>query len=452
MVAKQILSGLALAFASVFAARAARASGFSVERFASEQGHPTTSNPTALYFNPAALTLSNGSHLFADLSVALRRVTYDRPGAASDAVDPPDAPGANTGRAQLLNPLVNPALVAVFKLGPLSVGVGFFTPFGGTVSWDKRPAFLASRYPGIADGVTRFHSIEGQLITSQFSLGAALRVAGTGLSLGMSGAVQRSSITDLRAWNGGENSVVNEGRSLLTASGYSLAFGLGAVYELSKDRLWLGLSYQSRPNVSGGLRLRGALEYDVGTVIRSSVDVLYDLPDVIRWGVRYRPSPELEIRAFGDYTRFSAFKSQCVVGQGKSCTLAGNGAGSSGGEVLQNVPRAFRDSLGVRLGVSLWPTRRFEFFSGLGADSSAVPPSTLEAGLPDWAGVSFTLGGCWTVTSRLHLAISLSRFVLIPREVHSQLSDYAAPSRMPDASGHYTEQLGVGNINADFAF
>src|SRR3954464_560974 len=170
--------GWLLSFGSLLAPTPARASGFSVARFASEHGHPTTENASAVYYNPAALTLSEGLHLFGDLNVAVRRVTYDRTRAASDAPDPPDAAGANVGRAVLVNALVNPVLAASYKLGNLSLGAGFFTPFGGSVSWKLRPAFSGSHYPGVVDGVTRFHSIEGEIISSQFSLGGALRFAG----------------------------------------------------------------------------------------------------------------------------------------------------------------------------------------------------------------------------------------------------------------------------------
>ncbi|HEY3668741.1 MAG TPA: hypothetical protein VGL19_22240, partial [Polyangiaceae bacterium] len=131
---------LLLALGLICAPSVAEASGFSVAHFASEHGHPTTSNATAVYFNPAALTLSDGLHLFADLSVALRRVSYDRTPAPTDATDPPDAAGANVGRAVLVNPLINPVLAASLKLGNLSLGAGFFTPFGGSVNWNTRPA------------------------------------------------------------------------------------------------------------------------------------------------------------------------------------------------------------------------------------------------------------------------------------------------------------------------
>ncbi len=428
------------------------ASGFSVAHFASEHGHPTTDNATALYFNPAALTLGDGLHVFADLSVALRRVTYDRPRSPTDAPDPPDAIGANTGRAELLNPLVNPVLAASLSLGNLSLGAGFFTPFGGSVSWNQRADFAGSRYPGIVDGVTRFQSIEGDIVTSQFSLGGAYRFAGTGLSVGLSASILRSWIDDVRAWSNGGNDVTKEGRSLLQVSGYALGFGFGALYEVTPNTLWLGLSYQSRPNVSGGMRLHGSLENDIGGPSSANVDVLYDLPDIIRWGVRYRPRPALELRAFGDYTRYSAFQNQCVVSAGQPCALGSNGAEAMGGQVLQNVPREYRDSFGVRLGASIWPSQSFEFFSGMGFESSAVPDRTFDPGLSDFAGVSFALGGRLALTRRIHVALSYTHFVFLPRDVHSGLAQFASPSQSPDTSGHYAQQVGVGNLNADFAF
>ena len=429
----------------------AHASGFAVARFASEHGHPTTANATALYYNPGALTLSEGLHLFADLNVGVRRVSYDRTRAASDAPDPPDAQGANVGRAVLVNPLVNPVLAASLKLGKLSLGAGFFTPFGGSVNWRSRPAFADSRYPGVVDGVTRFQSIEGEIVTSQFSLGAALRVA-DGLSLGVSASVMRSWINDVRAWSSGSNDVTREGRSLSAAHGYAVGFGFGALYEALPNALWLGLSYQSRPNVSGGMRLHGSLDNDIGGPSSANVDVIYDLPDVLRWGARYRPRPTLELRAFGDYTRFSAFEHQCAVVSGTPCALKANGAERSGAQVLQNVPRNFKDSVGVRLGASIWTSPSFEFFSGLGYDSSAVPDSTMEPGLPDWAGASFALGARVALGSHMHAALSYTHFVFVPREVHGRLSEYASPSRSPDASGHYAQQVGVGNANVEMAF
>lgn len=437
---------------SVCAPKSAAASGFAVAHFSGEHGHPTTLNATALYFNPAALSQAEGLHLFSDLSIAVRRVTYDRPRAPSDAPDPPDAMGANVGRATLVNPLFNPVLAASLKLGNLSLGAGFFTPFGGSVSWKLRPEFANSPYPGVVDGVSRFHSIEGEIVSSQFSLGGAWHFSGTGLSVGLSASVIRSWISDVRAWSAGGNDVTHEGRSLVEVSGYSVGFGVGALYEVTPNELWLGLSYQSRPNVSGGMRLHGSLENDIGGPSGANVDVIYDLPDIIRWGARYRPRPNLELRAFADYTRFSAFKNQCAVVSDTPCALTTNGAEVTGAQVLQNIPRDYKDSVGVRLGLSAWTSPSFEFFSGLGFESSAVPETTMDPGLPDWAGASFALGGRVALGQRMHAALSYTHFVFVPREVHGRLAEYSPPSRAPDASGHYSQQVGVANANLDVAF
>jgi len=449
---RRLLFLFAFGMTSLGALEPAAASGFAVAHFSGEHGHPTTSNATALYFNPAALSQAEGLHLLLDLSLAWRRVTYTRSRAASDAPDPVDAQGANVGRATLFNPLWNPALAASLKLGHLSLGAGFFTPFGGSVSWQLRPEFAGSRYPGVVDGVSRFHSIEGEIVSSQFSLGGSFQFENTGLSVGASLSVIRSWISDVRAWSAGGNDISHEGRSLVEVSGYALGFGVGALYEVAPRVLWLGLSYQSRPNVRGGMRLHGSLENDIGGPSGSNVDVIYDLPDIIRWGARYRPRPSLELRIFGDYTRFSAFKNQCAVVSGTACELTTNGAEATGAQVLQNIPRDYRDSAGVRLGFSAWTNARTEFFSGLGFETSAVPDATMEPGLPDWAGASFSLGARIALGGRMHAALSYTHFVYIPREVHGRLADYSPPSRAPDASGHYSQQVGVANANLDVAF
>jgi long-chain fatty acid transport protein len=428
------------------------ASGFSVARFSGEHGHPTTDNPTALYFNPAAVR-TRRFELFVDGLVGLRRVTYTRQARPTDEADAPGAEGANVGRATLDNPLVSPSLWIALPLSSRwSLAAGVFTPFGGPVSWDKRDRFEGSAYPGPVDGVTRYHAIEGLSISSYGSLGASYAFGDSGLRLGLALNGVYSRLEDVRAWSGGGNGVEGEGRSLLEVDGLAWSFGAGAFYEDEAKRWRLGLSYQSRPNVAGGIKLSGRLSNDIGGP--SSADVLLheDLPDIVRLGVAYQARPNVELRLFGSWERWSAFEQQCVTDASADCDLLPSGAQPNGAKVLQNVPREFHDGFEARLGVSVWTSPGLELFSGLGIMSTSVPERTLEASLPDFVGVTFSLGARGRVSDSLTVGGGLSHIVSPARDAHSAFQDYDLPSKLPDASGHYTQSITYADLNVSVRF
>ena len=421
-------------------------------RFSGEHGHPTTDNPTALYFNPAALR-ARRFELFVDGLVGLRSVTYTRRAQPSDEAELPGAEGANVGRATLDNALASPSLWVALPLSSrLSLAAGVFTPFGGPISWDKREGFDDSPYPGPVDGVTRYHAIEGLSISSYGSLGASYAVGDSGLRLGLALNGVYSRLEDVRAWSGGGNGVAGEGRSLLEVDGLAWSFGAGAFYEDPAKRWRLGLSYQSRPNVAGGIKLGGRLSNDIGGPSSADVQLHEDLPDVVRLGVAYQARPNLELRAFGSWERWSAFKQQCVTNSAADCELLPNGGQPNGGKILQNVPRNFHDGFEGRLGASVWTSPGLELFSGIGVMSTAVPDQTLEASLPDFVGVTFSLGARGRVSDSLSVGGSLSHIVSPARDGKSRFQDYDLPSKLPDASGHYTQSITYADLNVSVRF
>jgi long-chain fatty acid transport protein len=93
-----------------------------------------TTNPTALYYNPAGIGFSEGTHVFLDGQLAMRNATWEHTLAPTDPPDPPGGEGANAGRAHLFNVFGAPALGATTKLGNLALGAGLFVPFGGRAS------------------------------------------------------------------------------------------------------------------------------------------------------------------------------------------------------------------------------------------------------------------------------------------------------------------------------
>jgi long-chain fatty acid transport protein len=422
----------------------AAATGLSVARFGGEHGYPVTNNATAIYYNPAGIADSKGTHVFLDLTAAWRHVSYVHTPASSDVAEPPGATGANTDKANLFNIIPSPMIGLTTKLGDFALGAGFYTPFGGQAVWDQNSRFKNSKsYPGPVDGAQRWFVIDGEIRSSYYTLAAAYHVPGTGLSLGVSGNLVQSTINILRARNvNGDNNTLAEGRSWLDVSGWEGSFGAGVLFEAVPEKLWFGASYQSRPGVSGGMKLSGDLKNDLGgQVTTSPVNAHQDFPDVYQLGARWRARKDVELRLFGDYTRWSSFKDQCISQKDQPC---------SGTSLLLDIPRDWHDTLSVRAGGSFWVSPTAELLAGLGYYSTAVPDSTLDPSIPDWQAVSFTLGGRVRIVKSLHTELSYSQF-FSPQRDNSSTSTLNPP-KAPNAGGVYKQDLGVVNLNIDIAF
>jgi long-chain fatty acid transport protein len=434
------------------ASSSAHAAGFSVARFAGEHGHPTTDNPTALYHNPAALR-STRPELFVDGLFGLRRVTYTREAQDTDAAEVPGAEGANAGRATLTDAVASPSLWLVLPVtSRFTLAAGLFTPFGGPIKFDTRSDFEGAAYPGPLDGVQRFHAIEGSFTTSYGALGASYALGQSGLRLGAAFNAMYTRIDDVRAWSTGSNGVAGEGRSLLEVDGFSWGFGAGLLYEPESKRWRFGASYQSRPNVRGGMSLPGKLSNNIGGPSSAEVELHQDMPDIVRAGFAVRPDPGLELRLFGAWERWSAFDRQCVTQAGFECEVLADGSQPNGGHVLQNVPRHFQDAFEARVGLSVWTSPRLELFSGLGVMSQAVPDDMLESSLPDFFGVTFSLGAKAKLTDVFSVAGALSHIVAPARDVDDDLSSFALPTKLPDATGHYTQSVSYLDVNVAVRF
>src|SRR5690349_4247972 len=129
------LSGILLTLL-VGGSRTARASGFAAARFGGEHGNVTTTNPTALYYNPAGIAFSDAPlTLFADGTLALRHATWEHAPAPTDMPEPAGAEGATFGKARLFNVFGGPMFGGTARLGSLAFGAAFMVPFGGRAHW-----------------------------------------------------------------------------------------------------------------------------------------------------------------------------------------------------------------------------------------------------------------------------------------------------------------------------
>ena len=466
----------------------ASASGFSAARFGGEHGHPTTDNATAVYYNPAGIALSKGTHVFVDATTVLRWASYERPTSAiNNPMGAESAPGANDGKATLFNGIAAPfaGVTSDFGTDFIYGGLAVYFPFGGSAVWDQNPAYSGSEtYPGAVDGTQRWYSIDGT-IRSMYVTGAlGFNIRKIGLSLGISGSAIRSEVVTIRARNTDgtddlldPNGNLKEGRSYIDVNGWQGGFAVGAVYNVlgrdkpeDKHKVWIGASYTSQPNVTGGMTLTGNLNNTLALAdpAVTPVELTQTLPEIVRLGVRYRPIDKVELRLFGDYTRWSVFENQCVLDTSvddRSCEFDNvdtalddpenfGGAGDGVIGVTQHLPRYWKDGGGVRVGGSYWVLPQLEIYLGTGFDSSAVPVQTLDAALMDMNKVSASAGTRWQIIK--HLAVSLTSTSLFFFEVdtagENALNTFQSPTRQPSAEGVYNQFFQLFNVYVDVSF
>lgn len=466
---------ISAALGVTLSASAAFASGFAAARFGGEHGNPTESNPASIYYNPGGIGLSTGTNVMLDLTLAWRTASYDRPASAISAEDPSDAEiEANSGEATLDNILLSPMAGVTSDFGiddsPFVMGLAFFAPFGGQAVWDQTEA--SEQFPGAEDGSQRWYSIDGTIRTLSVSLAAAYRVEPLRLSFGLAGNLYLSTINTLRARNSdGSDDLtaggrLKEGRSLIDTSSTDFGLGVGSLWEAIEDELWIGASWQSAPNLDGDMRTEGTLVNLLGVSQRTESDVLLttSLPDIYRFGARYRPAPKLELRLFGDFTRWSNLDQQCLVQAGvdnvqEVCATDETGAQSNAGadnagQVIQILRRDWKDTFGVRAGASYWVIPQLEILLGAGYDGNAIPDAHIDAALMDMPKATVSLGFDYALWDWASLMITATNVFYVERDTTGEPGNQnlALPSTQPGNQGVYNQNIFLVGTNLQLTF
>jgi long-chain fatty acid transport protein len=450
--------------AALTTADVAFASGFATARFGGEHGHPTTDNPTAIYYNPAGIAEDTPGFekkfwrvkIFADANLALRWASWSHQLSPKDEPEPEGAQGANSGTGELFNAVTAPMAGATFQVENFGIGLGWFVPFGGQSVYDENEAFKDNpNFAGPVDGVQRWHSIQGVIRSMYFSVAAAYDILDR-VSIGAAFNVVKSDVDTLRARTAdGSNNLTTEGRSWIDVGGWHATFGVGVIGEVAEEKVWIGASYQARPAL-GEMQLSGTLNTNLsGTVSEQEVKLIQELPDVFRMGVRARPVEKVEIRVFGDVTTWGTFDNQCVITADKEeCPVNEDGSADPASGILINIARNWGTAFGVRAGGSYWVIPELELYLGAGYDSNAVPDETLEVALTDFHKASVAGGLRFNVGELFAAALTYTHLFYAPRDTTGESihPDFEPPTRSPDSGGKYTQTIGVINANVQFSF
>jgi long-chain fatty acid transport protein len=464
-----LAAGMACALAA--GEKTAQAAGFASQRFGGEQGTVVAVNPTSLYYNPGAAGFTEGSQLGLYGSLAIRHATYSHQPAPTDLTSGGEGFG-NSGENHLLNVFGGPALGGLLKVGNLVLGAGFFAPFYGRAHWAKDDAIENTANPPknvnlaeAADGVQRWFGIDGEISVVYFTVGAAYRLGP--LSIGAAGNLVSSNLVDYRAKTAGGQGQARsdyEGRASMDVKGFNGSFAVGAMLEVLPEQLWLAASYQAQPGL-GEQGLDGNLDItSPGGPQHFNITLHQSLPDVYRAGVRWRPrGTPVELRVFGDYTRWSKLASQCGGNQGEPCVVHADGSDASPNLTTQfNFERNWNDTWGARVGASYWVKPSVEVFVGAGYETAAAPDATMTPDLMDANNIAGSLGARFQLTRSLYLSASYTHIQFMTRDttgkstLASPTNDpnslVSPPTLQPDAGGVYTQWIGVASGNLEAVF
>jgi long-chain fatty acid transport protein len=297
-------------------------------------------------------------------------------------------------------------------------------------------------------------------MTSMYlSLAGAYRLPDLGLSLGLAlnGVLTRVHTIRARNTDGTDDLVdadkedaLKEGRTELKASGTDLALGVGVIYEPAQD-VWVGVSFQTRPGISGEQSLEGELRQALllAPTNTSKIKLVQGLADILRIGYRQRFGSKWEVRAQAELAFWNAMKRQCILNEGvddSECKIGENGKTDS--DFIANLERQWEDAWGGRVGLSRFVSDDLELFGGVGYDASAIPSTFMDPALFDLDKYTVSLGGLYDLSESLALSATFTQVIYLEQDTSGDHKPPTmAPSSVgPDAGGTYKQAISVLNL------
>ena len=326
------------------------------------------SDPSALTYNPAAITHLEGLQFQAGLDFRNAEIEYD------------SATGSFGSKHFIDFP---PAAYLTWKPGegPFAFGLGLDSPFWYKNEWEARlfPGRFLTRKVELT--VFELHPVIAYELGGGWSVGGGIRyVAG---SLEQDGNVlvgvlvpgplllpvelERNTSADVDdlTWD--------------LAVHYAAPFwGLGAVYRHQTELKGSGkVSYTPRDLLVPGLAEPVRQRFPNGRASQA-----FELPREIRGGVWYAPYPELRLELDASWQSWSSLESTAItynpdpVGDGPTV----------------ETPRDWDDTLSLRLGLEGNITDDFLLYGGLAQEPSPVPDRTVEPGFPKGDALVYAAG------------------------------------------------------------
>lgn len=332
------------------------------------------SEPSAVFYNPAAITQLSGSQLQVGLDFSNSDDEYQ------------SATGSFAAKHIIDFP---PALYATWssKDGPWALGIGLDAPFWYRVDWF--PVFFPGRFRAqqFELRVVELHPVIAYDLGDGWSVGGGLRYLYGSLAQGDSELLR---IPDGLSF--AEVEVERDTDADVDAFSWDLAihyaapsWGWGAVYRSNAElKGSAGADYSARPTGNPSLDAQVQARLQGGRASQA-----FEIPREIRGGVWFAPYPELRIELDTAWQSWSSLENSAVTWSPDPLT----GAVSR----TDLTRRDWEDTLALRLGIEGNITDPLLLYGGIAWEPSPVPGSTIEPGFPRGdalvyaAGISYSL-------------------------------------------------------------
>lgn len=322
-------------------------------------------DPSTVTYDPAGITQLAGLQAEAGLDLNNPTITYKSP------------TGNFTARHIIQFP---PAVYITWKpkSGPLALGLGYDSPLDDSLWWD--PALFPGRFitRRTEIRVYEIHPVVAYDLGEGWSVGAGFRYAFGNIDRDTNGIetvpagppigpvtpvtleVERNATADVNAtaWD-------------VSAHYGAPTWGFGVVFRSAESLKGNGtVSYNPRDEPAGVPGLDTALQNEFA---RGSVRESFELPREVRGGIWYAPYPELRIEFDASFQSWSSL-------QATDITYSPNPFNPL--FPTETIPRDWKDTTGLRLGVEGNVTDHFLLYGGIAREQSPVPDRTVEPGFP----------------------------------------------------------------------
>ncbi len=356
-------------------------------------------DPSAVYYNPAALSEVDGNRLVGTINYINVQSSVENSGRKSH---------------NLSENNVVPTLFGNFHIpnSDVTLGLGFYSPFGLSVSYDR-------------DSFTRYAVVDADLAPYYINWAVSWRPndmisVGGGVSyVGSSAKLSRAIYLD-----GVLGAGAGDARAKITGGPDTATFNLGILLSHPKLPLKFGLTYRNRAllNFDGAgvefIDSPGAGGAQFNTQVARGHILL---PTVVSAGLFWQVNPRWTLELVYDWTKWNELEQFKLIFE--------NSLPAAGGAVpipSLTISADWKNTSTLRLGTHFKLNQNWDFLAGIALDESPVPSSTLGPLVPS-ADILTLNGGVEYTWKKLTLGLSYMAVFYQDREVQNDILEAEAP-------------------------